>query len=527
MSVLHWTFHKKHVVLVTGLFVLTSFVWSDPGQNGDEKRSVRIKDEATERSLRERSPHAIGFASALPLIKSETQGSPPARLELVSRTETAPQAAPQEEKMATVDGPDVDLSTVERLRLRVFGYAESSGEYGVDLGMISLPGLGRVPVAGKTVRSLEAHISQRLSSISRREVTVSAEVARYQPFYTTGMVARAGAQEWRPGLTLIQAMALAGGILRNGGASDETPERTVALQQTRSQLQFALAQYERLKAEKAGSASMQPSSRLTQLSDSSAQVGKASLSTFLARQNELLDEQRAAHITQIASLERESAAALKEVEAAEVHYRVAGQQIRIARQLMDGLNQLKGQGMVANSRYLAQQNDVLTGEVRLAESRALVERARARVAAIERQITMLRQERRAVLNDRIEILEREIAQHELTLAASTNGRERETGTSTGPSVEFNIARKANSGLATISANLFTEILPGDVIIVSSSSERAARAALSASATTVPGGESGGSVSLARAQRSMDASSVSWTSLTSPDGQSPVREPVRR
>lgn len=400
-------------------------------------------------------------------------------------------------KTVVTDGPDVDLAGAERVRLRIWGMNDSSGEYGIEQGSISVPGVGRVSVVGKTAKSLEAVISARLTAMVRREVNVSVEIARYHPFYATGLVARAGSLDWRPGLTVIQAVALAGGVLRNGGV-EETPERSVVLQQTRSQLQFALAQYERLKAEKEGASVVSSSPRLRQLGETSAVAGRAAMTGFMARQNQVLEEQKASLNSQVASLEREKAAAEKEVEAAQVQSRVAAQQVGITRQLLDGLNQLKASGNIANARYLAQQNDVLTAEVRLAESRAHVERARARVASIERQMTILRQERRATLNERIEALEREIAQHELTLAASAGTREPDGA----PAVEFNIARKTQAGISTIAATLFTEILPGDVVIVSSAAERGAQTASTAPAN----GEN--RTALSRVQRVIDASTVS-------------------
>lgn len=486
---------SKHGAIFLGLIAVASFSLAERAENRDATlRTVKVDTQPV-------AQQASGLVSS-GFINQQSIG---ALFEVaqVQRTHTDEHSDKAErieltDKTSASDGPDIDMVGVERVRVRIWGLNDSSGEYGVEQGSISVPGVGRVSVVGKTARALEARLAARLTAMMRREVNVSVEIARYNPFYATGLVARAGALDWRPGLTVIQAVALAGGVLRNGGGED-APERSVVLQQARSQLQFALAQYERLKAEKEGAASVDPSARLRQLNEDSAGTSRATVTGFLARQNQVLEEQKASLNSQVASLEREKVAAEKEIEAAEVQSSVAAQQVAITRQLLAGLNVLKAQGNIANARYLAQQNDVLTAEVRLAESRAHVERARARVASIERQMTILRQERRATLNERIEALEREIAQHELTLAAAAGNRE-----SVGaPAVEFNIARKTQTGVSTMAATLFTEIQPGDVVIVSSSGERNAPAVAS-----LPAGGDGTTAALQRAQRVIDASTVS-------------------
>jgi protein involved in polysaccharide export with SLBB domain len=485
---------SKSIASVIVLVAAASMSLPDRAENRDGAVNIakaEIEKPATPPSslvnsgfIAQQSIGAILTAAPVQLARSDERGERTDRVDAADTTTVS-------------DDPGVDLTGAERVRLRILGMNDSSGEYGIEQGAISIPGIGRVSIAGRTSKSLEAHLSARMTAMTRREVVVSIEIARYQPFYATGLVARAGALDWRPGLTVIQAVALAGGLLRSGG--EDAPERSVVMHQSRSQLQFALAQYERLKAEKDGKNTVQPSARLLELSATVPQSNRAAVADFLARQNQVLEEQKASLNSQVASLEREQTAAEKEVEAAEVQARVAAQQVVITRQLMDGLNQLKAQGNIANARYLAQQNDVLTAEVRLAESRALVERARARVATIERQMTILRQERRATLNERIEALEREIAQHELILAGSSGMREPESG----PAVEFNIARRTSTGMSTNAATLFTEIQPGDVVIVSSAGVRGAQ---TASAPPAPGNSA--TAALQRAHSVIDASTVS-------------------
>ena len=401
------------------------------------------------------------------------------------------------------DEASTELSTVKRLRLRVAGLPEMSGEYGIHDGTISIPGVGRISVRGKRLVSLEAFVSGRLSQLHRREIHAALEVDRYLPFYVTGRVANAGEHDWRHGLTLIQAIALAGGIVtssRNGGDALEGPGSTVQLLQVRTQIRFSIAQLERLKAEREGRDKFEPSARLIELERAAATQSTWSLEAFAARQGQLLAQQQAGMRTKIESLQRERDAALKEAQANEKQAAAVDEQLGIARELLKGSSKLRDKQLVANTRFMQQQSDLLSAEVKASEARTAAVKSHARVAGLDRQISAVSQERRQFLNERIETLEREVEQHELTLAAA-GGSGRRGATA----VKYDIARKNDQVIRTRAADLFSEILPGDVVIVSDATEQASRVAKA----RVPGNTAveATASTRARTQSYIDASGV--------------------
>ena len=168
-----------------------------------------------------------------------------------------------------VAGTAFELLGAERIQLRVNGYPDLNGEYRINPDQtISIAGLRRVPVDSMSLPDLEAYLSERLSASLRREISVSVEIARFRPYFVTGQVAQPGAVEWRPGLTLIQAISLAGGVARSPTRSEaDTPERGLLTEQARAQQRFALAQLARLKAEKDGKASVEATRVLETIGD--------------------------------------------------------------------------------------------------------------------------------------------------------------------------------------------------------------------------------------------------------------------
>lgn len=105
------------------------------------------------------------------------------------------------------------LGTGDKLRINVFGQPELSGEFVVDgTGAISLPLIGQVEAVGISTQELETKIATNLSSGFLLDPKVSAEVINYRPFYILGEVGRPGEYPFNSGLTVLNAVAAAGGF---------------------------------------------------------------------------------------------------------------------------------------------------------------------------------------------------------------------------------------------------------------------------------------------------------------------------
>ncbi|MEH2476395.1 polysaccharide export outer membrane protein [Nitrobacteraceae bacterium AZCC 2161] len=105
------------------------------------------------------------------------------------------------------------LGPTDRVRVKVYGEADITGEYEVDSnGIVSVPLAGHVKAAGLTTRELERGITLALSKGIVRDPRVSVEVALYRPYYILGEVKKSGEYPYRIGLTVMDAVASAGGF---------------------------------------------------------------------------------------------------------------------------------------------------------------------------------------------------------------------------------------------------------------------------------------------------------------------------
>jgi polysaccharide export outer membrane protein len=110
------------------------------------------------------------------------------------------------------DSQSHTLGPSDKVRIRVYGESDITGEYEVDNnGFISVPLAGRVKAAGLTTRQLERAVAAALSKGLLRDPRVNVEIATYRPFYILGEVKRAGEYPYKSGLTVLDAVASAGG----------------------------------------------------------------------------------------------------------------------------------------------------------------------------------------------------------------------------------------------------------------------------------------------------------------------------
>ena len=151
-------------------------------------------------------------------------------------TTQQPVAAPAE---TAADG-EYRLGPADRLRVSVFGHDDLSNEYTVaSNGTISFPLIGDITAEGLTVAEFQRLTEQKLSEGYLRSPRVSAEIMTFRPFYILGEVTRAGDYPYTNKLTVLNAIATAGGFTHRANRKvvaikgfDDLEERRVELTPT-------------------------------------------------------------------------------------------------------------------------------------------------------------------------------------------------------------------------------------------------------------------------------------------------------
>ena len=112
------------------------------------------------------------------------------------------------------------LAVGTKIYIRIYGHENISREAMVGpKGTVTIPMAGEVQAEGETTKTLAARIAAQLEAAYIISQGVDVEIVQYPPIYVIGQVAKPGLYDYRPRLTVRQAMALAGGVNSRGRTS--------------------------------------------------------------------------------------------------------------------------------------------------------------------------------------------------------------------------------------------------------------------------------------------------------------------
>src|SRR5262249_53756901 len=124
-------------------------------------------------------------------------------------SETAPEATAAPTSGAS---PDYKLGPADQLRVTVFNEPGLTGQFVIgSQGTVAYPLVGDIRAAGLTVAEFTEALRTALSQYVRSP-SVSVEVANYRPFFILGEVTRPGTYPYSIELTVLNAVATAGGF---------------------------------------------------------------------------------------------------------------------------------------------------------------------------------------------------------------------------------------------------------------------------------------------------------------------------
>ena len=128
-------------------------------------------------------------------------------------TNTAPPVTDAERKQfeAQAAAPP-ELQAGEKIHITVYGEPTLSGDFQIDpSGFVSLPLAGTVKAAGLSQQQLEQALTAKYAGGYLKDPKITVGIAEFRPFYIVGEVEKPGAYPYTGGLTVLSAIAIAGG----------------------------------------------------------------------------------------------------------------------------------------------------------------------------------------------------------------------------------------------------------------------------------------------------------------------------
>lgn len=379
------------------------------------------------------------------------------------------------------------LGSQDKVRLRVYEWRAAqdqlfewealNDEFTVAAGgTLPLPVVGDVPAAGRTPAEVARAVGERLQArlgLHERPDT-SLDVVTYRPFYIVGHVDKPGEYPYRPGLTVLQALSIGGGLTRLADMGLMRLERDVIV----SRGDLALLDLERdalivrgarLETERNGLDVLEVPPPLRR------RAGNPTVALILTQERMIMQARWQAFRTQNEALEQLKAFLEKEITSLEAQIVTQDTQMRLVNRELQSVTTLVEKGLTAAPRQLglertvAQvQGDRLRLESSLLKAHQEISRAnisilelrngRSNEIALEARQTAAKleeAERRADTAGRL-LREAEVTAPQFIL---------ERGRATRAQPVFTITRGSGSDRTVVEASETTLVEPGDAIKV--------------------------------------------------------------
>jgi polysaccharide biosynthesis/export protein ExoF len=244
-------------------------------------------------------------------------------------------------------------------------WTDMNGEYTVAPdGTLALPLAGQIMAAGQSPGRIAADIATALRDglVSRDEVQVTVDMVRFRPIYVLGAVRTPGAYPYSPGLTVLQAIGLAGGLAQSRVEYQRNTRTALASLGNYEVLSLALLR--RLATEARLVAESEGRDRV----ETPAGLSEAVLGTdLMAREREIFAARTAALESALSQLDGLEELLERQIEQLTEQLALRERQSQLAAEELASITDLVARGLSVAGRRIELEMRVADQEVRLLE----------------------------------------------------------------------------------------------------------------------------------------------------------------
>jgi polysaccharide export outer membrane protein len=112
------------------------------------------------------------------------------------------------------------------LQITVFGDTDLTGSYKIsDSGAIAMSLVGQIQAQGLSLPDFQQKLVERLKARAIKAPDVAVQVTEYRPFFILGEVKNPGSYAYVPNMTVLTAVAIAGGFTFRAAEDDMSVTR--------------------------------------------------------------------------------------------------------------------------------------------------------------------------------------------------------------------------------------------------------------------------------------------------------------
>lgn len=379
------------------------------------------------------------------------------------------------------------LGPMDRLNIKIVEWQPSNaavkdwssvnGDYTVTAaGNVELPLVGAIKASGRSASELADDISAALAQklALTDEVGASIQVVQYRPIYLAGDVQTPGSYPYAPGLTLLKAVALGGGLRREAGNSGGNPNADFITAKGQydvfvSQRNRQLAMRARLEAQLGNQKTIAMPDGLKGQPDAQ-QMLDDELAIMQTQQNQQdvqlrgLDDLKTVLNKQLTSLSQKDTALQSEMD--------------LLQKELGNIHGLAQQGLAINSQVLLLEQQVADLQSRMLDTDVATLTTNKDIAQANQDAATLTATQQAAIRQALQVNSDQLAELAAKLetqrqamldavvrSASAAALAGPNGTPAPAGATYTIVREVDGKAQEIAADENTAVLPGDVVKV--------------------------------------------------------------
>lgn len=303
------------------------------------------------------------------------------------------------------------------LRVLTFGREDLTGKFMVQSGrVVSLPLLGPVNLSARTPRELEVFLAKAWEQRLGAPQSVTVEFLERAPFYILGAVKNPGAYPYRPGLTAMQAIAIGGGVHRDGAGDPRVRFEVFRERERRARaveaMAEALAERARLEAERSNAKEVKTPQELRDL-------GSSGMVEALMLEQSRLFQARLDHFNKrLALLNEQVRLSAEEIATYQKQHEALRRQEDLITRELERVQKLRDTGLGLQSRVFEMQQRLSALSADMIAVLGGVARARSGLASAQSSMGQLREERQKDVAEALIVNERKIREASLVELSS-------------------------------------------------------------------------------------------------------------
>jgi polysaccharide export outer membrane protein/exopolysaccharide production protein ExoF len=237
---------------------------------------------------------------------------------------------------------------------QIYAWDALNADYMIgSAGQLALPLIGEIPVAGLTTSELAGLISERLRDRMRlaAQPDATVEVVEYRPFYLLGQVEKPGPYQFQPGMTVLRAISIGGGISRSRDTAMMRLQREAIV--TRGELDVLLTEFDayvakaaRLEAELGGKEAISFPPALTEQKD------QPNITRLIQQETLIFQARQQGFATQASALKQLRDFLEEETKSIKNQRQVHNNQEKLVREELEKVRGLASKGLTTGTRQL-------------------------------------------------------------------------------------------------------------------------------------------------------------------------------